>query len=107
MPTIGIRDFNIYGAAKIVAVVIVIMVFFNPSPDLHREGETEFTDFVCEVRRNIAEVMSVAMIYGDGIRVMLISRFGLEVAEKVTDVLLYAFAEVDASDSEVPYRVIN
>ena len=102
MPSVGIRDFNIYGAAKIVAVVIVIMVFFNPSPDLHREGETEFTDFVCEVRRNIAEVVSVAMIYGDGIGVMLVGRFRLEIAEEVSNILVYAFAEVDACDIKVP-----
>ena len=102
MQAVCIRDFNIYGAAKIVAVVIVIMVLLNPSEDLQRERKTEFAYFVCEVRRNIAEVMSVAVIYSDGIGVVLVGRFRLEIAEEVADILVNSFAEVDAGDIKVP-----
>ena len=101
MHAVGIWDFDVYSATKVFAVIIFVIVFFDPPEDLQWERHAEVPDVVGEVRRNIAEVVAVRVIYGNRVRVILIGGFGLDIAEELTNVLLYAFAEDDACNGKV------
>ena len=90
-------DFYKDCAAIEAATFVIVVVLFNFSPDGDGKGEIHSADVIGIVGWDIAEVLAVAVMDGDGFVVVFVLRFWFQITNEVTNVLTEAASEVDSS----------
>ena len=75
--------------------LIVVVVFFDFTIYLYREGQTEVAHLLRIRLWDISEVVSVFGIYRNSIRVVFVGGFGLDVALGLPDIVPDALAVID------------
>ena len=93
---------NIDGAAKVAAILIVVIALFNIAKDRKRELHILIAYVLRTTGWYISEVVAVCMIDGYCIRIVLIRRLRLNVANKLSHIVRNTFAVVDTCNVEVP-----
>ena len=85
-------------AYKEAARLIVVVVFFDFTIYLYREWQTEVAHLLRLRLGDISEVVSVFGIYRDGVRVVFVGGFGLDIALALADIVPDALAVIDTGD---------
>ena len=75
--------------------IIVVVIFFDFTIDIYREGKTEVAHLLRLRCWDISDVVSVFGIYRDGVRVVFVGGFGLDVALALADIIPDALAVID------------
>ena len=78
------------------AVVIIIKTLLNLTNHIYREGHTQCSHIRRIISRYITKMLAVELIDSDGVLVVLVGRFWLEVTTELAHILAYATAEIDA-----------
>lgn len=78
------------------AVVIIINTLLNLANHIYREGHSQCSHIRRIISRHITKMLAVTLIDSDGVLVVLVGRFWLDITTELAHILAYATAEIDA-----------